>query len=64
MESQLKALQEQQAYTIVPVSEVPADSNILNNMYVFKLKTKADGTIDKYKASGEGIQPAARSGLQ
>ena len=35
----------------VPASEKPADKTLIKNKWVLKLKRKADGSIDKYKAA-------------
>ncbi|CAI7848493.1 unnamed protein product [Closterium sp. NIES-53] len=50
MDRQLKALQDRNTWKIVPI-EVARNKTILTGKWVFRAKTKADGTIDKFKAS-------------
>ena len=38
------------ALSYVRACDLPADSNIMNCHYIFNVKRKADGSIDKFKA--------------
>ncbi|CAI7773127.1 unnamed protein product, partial [Closterium sp. NIES-54] len=49
MDRELKALQERNTWKVVPIS-VAQNKTILTGKWVFRVKTKADGTIDKFKA--------------
>ncbi|CAI7884368.1 unnamed protein product [Closterium sp. NIES-54] len=49
MDKELKALQERNTWKIVPIG-VAQNKTILTGKWVFRVKTKADGTIDKFKA--------------
>ncbi|CAI7910209.1 unnamed protein product, partial [Closterium sp. NIES-53] len=49
MDKELKALQERNTWKVVPI-EVARNKTILTGKWVFRVKTKADGTIDKFKA--------------
>ncbi|CAI7794031.1 unnamed protein product [Closterium sp. NIES-53] len=49
MDRELKALQEHNTWKIVPI-EVACNKTILTGKWIFRVKTKADGTIDKFKA--------------
>ncbi|CAI7887682.1 unnamed protein product [Closterium sp. NIES-53] len=49
MDKDLKALQERNTWKVVPIG-VARDKSILTGKWVFRVKTKADGTIDKFKA--------------
>ncbi|CAI7901734.1 unnamed protein product [Closterium sp. NIES-54] len=49
MEKELKALQERNTWNVVPIG-VARNKTILTGKWVFRVKTKADGTIDKFKA--------------
>ncbi|CAI7884404.1 unnamed protein product [Closterium sp. NIES-53] len=49
MDRELKALQERNTWKVVPTS-VARNKTILTGKWVFHVKTKADGTIDKFKA--------------
>ncbi|CAI7879231.1 unnamed protein product [Closterium sp. NIES-53] len=49
MDRELKALQERNAWKIVPIG-VARNKTILTGKWVFRVKTKADGTTDKFKA--------------
>ncbi|CAI7779715.1 unnamed protein product, partial [Closterium sp. NIES-53] len=49
MDRELKALQERNTWKVVPTS-VARNKTILTGKWVFRVKTKADGTIDKFKA--------------
>ncbi|CAI7748936.1 unnamed protein product [Closterium sp. NIES-53] len=49
MDKELKALQERNTWKVVPIGEA-RNKTILTGKWVFRVKTKADGTIDKFKA--------------
>ncbi|CAI7841685.1 unnamed protein product [Closterium sp. NIES-53] len=49
MDKELKALQERNTWKVVPIG-VAQNKTILTEKWVFRVKTKADGTIDKFKA--------------
>ncbi|CAI7753221.1 unnamed protein product [Closterium sp. NIES-53] len=49
MDKELKALQERNTWKVVPIG-VARNKTILIGKWVFRVKTKADGTIDKFKA--------------
>ncbi|CAI7798274.1 unnamed protein product [Closterium sp. NIES-54] len=49
MDKELKALQERNTWKVVPIG-VARNKTILTGKWVFRMKTKADGTIDKFKA--------------
>ncbi|CAI7812671.1 unnamed protein product [Closterium sp. NIES-54] len=49
MDKELKALQERNTWKVVPIG-VARNKTILAGKWVFHVKTKADGTIDKFKA--------------
>ncbi|CAI5950270.1 unnamed protein product [Closterium sp. NIES-64] len=49
MDRELKALEERNTWKVVPVS-VARNKTILTGKWVFRIKTKADGTIEKFKA--------------
>ncbi|CAI7860795.1 unnamed protein product [Closterium sp. NIES-53] len=49
MDKELKALQERNTWKVVPI-DVARNKTILTGKWVFRVKTKADGTIDKFKA--------------
>ncbi|CAI7857817.1 unnamed protein product [Closterium sp. NIES-53] len=49
MDRELKALQERNTWKVVPIG-VASNKTILTGKWVFCIKTKADGTIDKFKA--------------
>ncbi|CAI7733494.1 unnamed protein product [Closterium sp. NIES-54] len=49
MDKELKALQERNTWKVVPIN-VAQNKTILTEKWVFRVKTKADGTIDKFKA--------------
>ncbi|CAI7749866.1 unnamed protein product [Closterium sp. NIES-53] len=49
MDKDLKALQECNTWKVMPI-EVARNKTILTGKWVFRVKTKADGTIDKFKA--------------
>ncbi|CAI7884908.1 unnamed protein product [Closterium sp. NIES-54] len=49
MDKELKALQERKTWKVVPIG-VARNKTILTGKWVFRVKTKADGTIDKFKA--------------
>ncbi|CAI7892733.1 unnamed protein product [Closterium sp. NIES-53] len=49
MDDELKALEERNTWKIIPIDEAQ-NKTILTGKWVFRVKTKADGTIDKFKA--------------
>ncbi|CAI5475165.1 unnamed protein product [Closterium sp. Yama58-4] len=49
MDRELKALEERNTWKVVPIS-VARNKTILTGKWVFRVKTKADGTIEKFKA--------------
>ncbi|CAI7848217.1 unnamed protein product [Closterium sp. NIES-53] len=49
MDRELKALEEHNTWKVVPAS-VARNKTILTGKWVFRIKTKADGTIEKFKA--------------
>ncbi|CAI7795002.1 unnamed protein product [Closterium sp. NIES-53] len=49
MDRELKALHERNTWKVVPIG-VARNKTILTGKWVFRVKTKADGTIDKFKA--------------
>ncbi|CAI7874154.1 unnamed protein product [Closterium sp. NIES-53] len=49
MDRELKALKERNTWKVVPIS-MARNKTILTGKWVFRVKTKADGTIDKFKA--------------
>ncbi|CAI7808743.1 unnamed protein product [Closterium sp. NIES-54] len=49
MDKELKALKERNFWKFVPIG-VARNKKILTGKWVFRVKTKADGTIDKFKA--------------
>ncbi|CAI7833883.1 unnamed protein product [Closterium sp. NIES-53] len=49
MEKELKALKERNTWKVIPIG-VARNKTILTGKWVFRVKTKADGTIDKFKA--------------
>ncbi|CAI7747888.1 unnamed protein product [Closterium sp. NIES-54] len=49
MDKELKALQERNTWKVVPIG-VARNKTILTGKWVFRVKTKADGSIDKFKA--------------
>ncbi|CAI7774771.1 unnamed protein product [Closterium sp. NIES-53] len=49
MDRELKVLQERNTWKVVPIG-VARNKTILTGKWVFRVKTKADGTIDKFKA--------------
>ncbi|CAI7739142.1 unnamed protein product, partial [Closterium sp. NIES-54] len=49
MDKELKALKERNTWKVVPIG-VARNKTILTGRWVFRVKTKADGTIDKFKA--------------
>ncbi|CAI7841554.1 unnamed protein product [Closterium sp. NIES-54] len=49
MDKELKALKERNTWKIVPIG-VARNKTVLTGKWVFRVKTKADGTIDKFKA--------------
>ncbi|CAI7760718.1 unnamed protein product [Closterium sp. NIES-54] len=49
MDKELKALEEHNTWKVVPIG-VARNKTVLTGKWVFRVKTKADGTIDKFKA--------------
>ncbi|CAI7845914.1 unnamed protein product [Closterium sp. NIES-54] len=49
MDKELEALKERNTWKVVPIG-VARNKTILTGKWVFRVKTKADGTIDKFKA--------------
>ncbi|CAI7909602.1 unnamed protein product [Closterium sp. NIES-54] len=49
MDKELKALKERNTWKVVPIG-VARNKTVLTGKWVFRVKTKADGTIDKFKA--------------
>ncbi|CAI7911525.1 unnamed protein product [Closterium sp. NIES-54] len=49
MDRELKALEERNTWKVVPIN-VARNKTILTGKWVFRIKTKADGTIEKFKA--------------
>ncbi|CAI7887534.1 unnamed protein product [Closterium sp. NIES-53] len=49
MDKEVKALQERNTWKVVPIG-VAQNKTILTGKWVFRVKTKADGTIDRFKA--------------
>ena len=49
-QAERQSLQQLQVLTSVPISQVPKGTTLLSSMYIHKLKTKPDGSVDKYKA--------------
>ncbi|CAI7878085.1 unnamed protein product [Closterium sp. NIES-53] len=49
MDKELKALEERNTWKVVPIG-VARNKAVLTGKWVFRVKTKADGTIDKFKA--------------
>ncbi|CAI7870013.1 unnamed protein product [Closterium sp. NIES-53] len=49
MDKELKALEERNTWKVVP-NGVAQNKTVLTGKWVFRVKTKADGTIDKFKA--------------
>ncbi|CAI7758901.1 unnamed protein product [Closterium sp. NIES-53] len=49
MDKELKALQERNTWKVVPI-DMARNKTILTGKWVFRVKTKADGTIDEFKA--------------
>ncbi|CAI7780859.1 unnamed protein product [Closterium sp. NIES-54] len=49
MDKELKALEDRNTWKVVPIS-VARNKTILTGKWVFRVKTKADGTIEKFKA--------------
>ncbi|CAI7819232.1 unnamed protein product, partial [Closterium sp. NIES-54] len=49
MDRELKALKERNTWKVVPIS-MTQNKTILTGKWVFRVKTKADSTIDKFKA--------------
>lgn len=47
MQKEFQALQQNNTWTLVPSSH---DQNVIGCKWVFKVKQKADGTIERYKA--------------
>ncbi|CAI7885961.1 unnamed protein product [Closterium sp. NIES-53] len=49
MDKELKALQERNTWKVVPIG-LARNKTIITRKWVFRVKTKGDGTIDKFKA--------------
>ncbi|CAI7798627.1 unnamed protein product, partial [Closterium sp. NIES-53] len=49
MDRELKALEDRNTWKIVPIG-VARNKTILTRIWIFRVKTKADGTFDKFKA--------------
>ncbi|CAI7828664.1 unnamed protein product, partial [Closterium sp. NIES-54] len=49
MDKELKAVEERNTWKVVPIG-VARNKTVLTRKWVFRVKTKADGTIDKFKA--------------
>ncbi|CAI7793758.1 unnamed protein product [Closterium sp. NIES-53] len=49
MDKELKALKERNTWKVVPIG-VARNKTVLTGKWVFRVKTKADGTFDKFKA--------------
>ncbi|CAI7885559.1 unnamed protein product [Closterium sp. NIES-54] len=49
MDKELKALEERNTWKVVPIG-VARNKTVLTGKWVFRVKTKDDGTIDKFKA--------------
>ncbi|CAI7729050.1 unnamed protein product [Closterium sp. NIES-53] len=49
MDKELKALKERTTWKVIPIG-VARNKTVLTGKWVFRVKTKADGTIDKFKA--------------
>lgn len=47
MDSELTALQQNQTWTLVPH---PPHTNVTGNKWIFWIKRKSDGSIERYKA--------------
>jgi hypothetical protein len=47
MDSEFQAWLDNATWTLCPR---PSDQNVIHNKWVYKLKQKPDGTIDRYKA--------------
>lgn len=48
MECELKALLDNETWIIYPR---PRDQHVINSKWVYKLKAKADGSIDRFEAT-------------
>jgi hypothetical protein len=49
MHEEIAALYQNQTWTIVPR---PSDKKVIGCKWLYKIKSKSDGTIDRYKARG------------
>lgn len=47
MHKEIAVLYQNQTWTIVPR---PSDKKVLGGKWLYKIKSKSDGTIDRYKA--------------
>jgi hypothetical protein len=47
---ELDALEANDTWDVVDISDVPKDKKILDNTWIFRYKYKADGTVERYKA--------------
>lgn len=50
IKSELVSLQENNVWTTVSMKDIPKASNLVDSKWVFKIKWKADGTLDRFKA--------------
>jgi hypothetical protein len=50
MREEIQQLQEQGVYKLIPLSEVPKDSVIIQNMWVYDVKLDRNGEVIKHKA--------------
>ncbi|CAI7742699.1 unnamed protein product [Closterium sp. NIES-54] len=59
MESELKSIEESGTWELV---EIPEGRKAITSKWLFKIKSDADGNIERYKACGEGV-PAEGEGF-
>jgi hypothetical protein len=50
IQAEYGALQTMRVWKPVPLATLPRDTNIVGTRFVFAIKTKPDGSVDKYKA--------------
>jgi hypothetical protein len=50
MDEELAALEANDTWDVINISDVPKDKKILDNTWIFRYKYKADGTVERYKA--------------